>query len=89
MSVKIEELTDVEEEEEPVLKTSPVIKAEHEVSCICMYIVIHILEISSIVNFYFCFHSGEWNLRSALKNVKEDCILFHTVCRVSLPFCFK
>jgi hypothetical protein len=89
MSVKVEEFTDVEEEEDPVPKTSPVIKTEHEVSCICVYIVIHISQISSVDNFYFCFHSREWNLRSALKNVKEDCILFHTVCIVLLPFCFK
>jgi hypothetical protein len=89
MSVKVEEFTDVEEEEEPVSTTFPVIKTEHGVSCMCMYIVIHISQISSIANLYSCFHSGEWNLRSASKNVKEDCILFHTVCRVSLPFCFK
>jgi hypothetical protein len=59
MSVKVEEFTDVEEEEEPVPKTSPVIKTEHEVSCICMYIVIRISQISSVANFYSSFHSGE------------------------------
>jgi hypothetical protein len=69
MSVKVEEFTDVEEQEEPVPKTSPVIKTEHEVSCICMYIVIRISQISSIV--------------------KKDFILFHTVYRMSLPFCFS
>jgi hypothetical protein len=87
--MKAEEFTDVEDEEEPVPITFPVIKTEHEVSCICMYIDIHTSQISSVAYFYSCFHSGEWNLRSALKNVKGDCILFHTVCRVPNPFCFK
>jgi hypothetical protein len=77
------EFTDVkEEEEEPVPITYPVMKTEDDVS-------IHISQISSIAYFYFCFQSGELNLRSALKNVKEDCILFHIVCGVSLPFCFR
>jgi hypothetical protein len=71
--MKVEEFTDVEEEEEeePVPITCPVIETEHEVSCICMYIIIHISQISIVAYFYSCFHSGEWNLRSALKNVEE------------------
>jgi hypothetical protein len=31
--IKAEQLSDVQEEEDPLLLTSPVIKAEHEVSC--------------------------------------------------------
>jgi hypothetical protein len=57
--MKDEEFTDVEEEEEePVPITFPVIKTEHEVSYICMYIVIHTSQISSVAYFYSCFHSA-------------------------------
>jgi hypothetical protein len=68
--MEVEEFTDVEEEEEPVPTTCPVIETEHEVSCICMYIVIHISQISSIAYFYSYFHPGEWNLMSGLKSFK-------------------
>jgi hypothetical protein len=69
--MNVEEFTDVEDEEEPVPITFPVIKTEHEVSCLCMYIVIHISQISSVAYFYSGFHSEEWNLRSALKMLER------------------
>jgi hypothetical protein len=49
INIKVEEVADVQEEEvaEPI--TFPVIKAEHEVSCICVCIPIHISQISCIV----------------------------------------
>jgi hypothetical protein len=33
--IKVEELSDVQEEEDPLLLRVPVIKTEHEVSCLC------------------------------------------------------
>jgi hypothetical protein len=36
INVKVEEMTDVEEEESPLSVTSPVIKAENEVSFFCV-----------------------------------------------------
>jgi hypothetical protein len=37
INMKVGEFTDVEYEEEPVPITFPVMKTEHEVSCICMF----------------------------------------------------
>jgi hypothetical protein len=53
INIKVEEVADVQEEEVTVPITFPVIKAEHEVSCICVCIAIHILPISSIVYIVF------------------------------------
>jgi hypothetical protein len=33
--IKVEYLADLQQEEDPLLITSPVIKSEHEVSCVC------------------------------------------------------
>lgn len=33
--IKVEYLADIQQEEDPLLITSPVIKSEHEVSCVC------------------------------------------------------
>jgi hypothetical protein len=62
INIKVEELTDAEEEKCPMPITFPGIKVEDEVSCVCVYIFIHISEISS----------GEWNLRSPFKYIQED-----------------
>jgi len=35
--VKVEEVTDVKEEKDPASKTSPVVKTEHGVSCLCVH----------------------------------------------------
>jgi hypothetical protein len=47
IDIKAEDVTDIQEEEEedPLLITSPVIKAENEVSCMSVYIVRHFSEI--------------------------------------------
>jgi hypothetical protein len=37
ISIKVEEVIDVEEEKASVLITFPVIRAEHEVSCVCVH----------------------------------------------------
>jgi hypothetical protein len=34
--IKVEELSDIQEEEDPLLLTMPVIKSEHEVGCLCV-----------------------------------------------------
>jgi len=39
--VKVEEVTDVKEEEDPASITSPVIKTEHGVSCLCVRCYTH------------------------------------------------
>jgi hypothetical protein len=61
ISVKVEEMTDTEEEESPASVTSPAIKAEHDVSCVFVYFVIHILKISSIACCLSRLHSDWWN----------------------------
>lgn len=35
--IKVEELSDIQEEEDPLLLPMPIIKAEHEVSCLCHF----------------------------------------------------
>jgi hypothetical protein len=47
------EVADIQEEEVAVPITFPAIKAEHEVSCICVCIAIYISQISSIVYIVF------------------------------------
>jgi hypothetical protein len=79
INIKVEELTDVEKEKSPV----PITKVEHEVSCVCVYIVIHISEISSIAYCLCHLHSGEWNLRSLSKNNQEDSLYFLAHCMCS------
>jgi hypothetical protein len=36
LSLNVEEVTDVQEEDDPLLISHPVIKAEHEVRCFCI-----------------------------------------------------
>jgi hypothetical protein len=62
MCMKVEELTDVKEKSVPM--ALPVTKSEHEVSCICVYIVIHMCQISSIACCFSDLRCGEWNLKN-------------------------
>jgi hypothetical protein len=57
ISIKVEEVADLQEEKAAVPIPLPVIKAEHEVSCICVCIPIHILQISSIFCIVFLISS--------------------------------
>jgi hypothetical protein len=48
INIKTEDLSDLENEEKfPVQISFPVIKTELQVSCICVYIVIHLSQISN------------------------------------------
>jgi hypothetical protein len=71
MSMEVEDLTDVEEEKS-VPMTLPVRKSEHEVSCICVYIIIHMCQISSIACCFSDLRCGEWNLKNRFINVQDD-----------------
>jgi hypothetical protein len=66
--VKVEELTDVEEETSSVSACTER-EDEHEVSCICLYIVIHILKISSISCCFSDLQSYELNLKNPFINI--------------------
>jgi hypothetical protein len=59
INVKVEEMTDIEDDESPVSISSPAIKGEHEVSCVCAYFVIHTSQISSIICCLSHLHSHE------------------------------
>jgi hypothetical protein len=55
--MKVEEITNVEEEEEPVPITFPIIKTEHEVSCIYLYV-----HFSNIYRCLFLFLFPLWGM---------------------------
>jgi len=38
--IKVEYIADIQQEKDPLLITSPVIKSEHEVSCVCTFHVL-------------------------------------------------
>jgi hypothetical protein len=57
LGMNVKEVTNVQEEEDPLLISHPVMKAEHEVSCVCMLcfclsIVLHISQIFGIAYSY-------------------------------------
>jgi hypothetical protein len=56
IDIKIEEVTDIKVEVDPVLITFPVIKAEDEVSCTSAYSVNHISQICTTSYCLSCHH---------------------------------
>lgn len=58
--VKVEEFTNVKEEEDPAFITSPVVKTEHRVSCLCVHC--YISQICRIACLSLCPHGtfGLW-----------------------------
>jgi hypothetical protein len=72
VNIKVKKFIEVEDKMSPVPITFPIIKAEHEVSCVCVCFIVYMSQISSIVCCLSHPHRGEWNLRSPFRNVKED-----------------
>jgi hypothetical protein len=56
ISIKVEDFADTQEEEDPLLTKFPVIKSEHEVSCMSVCIVRHFSEMYRITYCVSHFH---------------------------------
>jgi hypothetical protein len=73
-SIKVENDTYMQEDEDPISTTLPVIKMEHEVSCMSVFLIsiclsIHIKQL----------HCGEWILKVSYKVSYDVCISLRTV----------
>jgi hypothetical protein len=78
IDIKVENVADMQEEEDPLLITSPVIKTEHEVSCMSVYIVRHISQIQ-LVLYISCLIVLWRQVYHAYDHIPEDYyVLFHS-----------
>jgi hypothetical protein len=80
IDIKVEEASDTQEVEDPLLITLPEIKAEHEVSCVSVCLLLGTFhrypELCIVFLIFLCLYvnmkhhqSGEWILKSSLENV--------------------
>jgi hypothetical protein len=95
ISIKVEDVTDTQEEQEdPLLTEFPLIKVEHEVSCLSVCTILNTCQkcivLSIICLITICFnmkrlHSGELILKSSFQNVSR---VFHHTFFVECHFHF-
>jgi hypothetical protein len=82
-NIKVGEVTDVQEDEDPLLRTFPVIEAEHEVSimnvCTLLGSFLRYLELPAIFLISLCLsthitqlHSSEWILKKPHINRRTE-----------------
>jgi hypothetical protein len=93
VDMKLEEVTDVEEEEGPDQITFPALKAEHKVSCMFVCTLLCILHKCLSHPFLYIIHikqlhSGEWIFKSPF-HIVSRILLCCVMCGVLLPFCLK
>jgi hypothetical protein len=77
IDIKVEEVTDIQEEEDPLRRTFTVIKTEHEVSCISVYIVIFISQIFGS-DYSLCHQAQSVHVKHVIPNTL--CLLLIFVC---------
>jgi hypothetical protein len=100
MNIKAEEVSDAEEEEGPVPITFPKIKAEPEVSCmfVCLLLgrchryaemqVFFLISVSLSVHMKQL-HAVDWILMGFFEMFLHNSSLLSVACDISLPFSFK
>jgi len=88
--VKVEEVTNVKEEEDPASISSPVTKTEHRVSCLCVNCYTHFTNMQNCLHLCLStWHIGERIVTVLVKKCEGRCILWYITCEIPLPICLK
>lgn len=90
--VKVEEVADVKEEEDPASITSPLIKTEHGVSYLCplLHTFHRYAELPASLSVHMAHvDCGERIVTVVVKKCEGHCILWHITCEIQLPICLK